>query len=74
MILSKDWVNWDLKLTKEVQHYKQMLVVKSLSEARRTLPRIWLQLTEEIAEHAKGNDDREAIITKELKSHLKELI
>ena len=59
---------------KEVQHYKKTSVVKSLLEARRTLPRMWLQPTEEIAEHAKNNDDREAIITKELKSHLKELI
>ena len=30
--------------------------------------------TEEIAQHTKGNDDREAIITKELKSHLKGLL
>ena len=29
--------------------------------------------TEEIAQHAKGNDDREAIITEELKSHLEGL-
>ena len=28
---------------------------------------------EEIAEHTKGNDDRETIIIKELKSHLKGL-
>ena len=36
---------------------------------------MWLQPTEEIAKHAKGNDDWEAIIiiTKELKSHLKRL-
>ena len=30
--------------------------------------------TEEIVQHAKGNDDREAIITKELKSHLEGLL
>ena len=29
---------------------------------------------EEIAQHAKGNDDRKAIITKELKSHLEGLL
>ena len=72
--LSKDWVNSDLSLTKEVQHYKQMSVVKSLSKARRTLPRMWLQPTEEIAKHIKGNDDKEAIIINKLKSHLKGLI
>ena len=34
---------------------------------------MWLQPTEEIAEHAKDNDDWEAIITRELKIHLKRL-
>ena len=29
---------------------------------------------EEIAQHTKGNDDKEVIITKELKSHLNELL
>ena len=32
---------------------------------------MWQQATGEIDEHAKGNDDWEAIITKELKSRLK---
>ena len=43
MTLSKDWVNCDLNLIEEVQHYKQMSVVKSLSEVRWTLPQTWLQ-------------------------------
>ena len=30
--------------------------------------------TEEITQHTKGNDDRKAIITKELKSHLEGLL
>ena len=59
---------------KEVQHYKQMPLVKSLLEVRQMLPQMWLQPTEKIAEHAKGNDDKKAIIIKELKSHLKGLI
>ena len=33
---------------KEVQNYKQTLIVKSLIEARWTLSRMWLQLTKEI--------------------------
>ena len=41
--LSKDWVNCDLKSSKEVQHYKQTSVVKSLSEVRRALSHAWLQ-------------------------------
>ena len=71
MTLTKILVNCDLKSDKEVQHYKQTSVVKSLSEVRRTLPQ---QPTEEIVEHSKGNDDREIIITKKLKSHLEGLI
>ena len=35
---------------------------------------MWLQPTEEIVEHLKDNDDYEAIITKELKSHLNGLL
>ena len=35
---------------------------------------MWLQSIKEIVENVKGNDDRETIITKELKSHLKGLI
>ena len=74
-VFSKGCVNCDFKLTNEVQHYKQTSLVKSLSEARRTLPRMWLQPTEEITEHAKGNDDWEAIITKNLRdSHIKRKI
>ena len=38
------------------------------------LSRMWLQPTEEIIEHEKGNNYKEAIITKEPKSHLKGLI
>ena len=64
---------WPQTDYKEVQHYKQTSLFKSLSEARQTLPRMWLQPTEEITEHAKGNNDWEAIIIKELKSHLKGL-
>ena len=51
----------------------QTSLVTSLSEARRTLSRMWLQPTEEITKHAKGNDNWWAIITEELKSHLKRL-
>ena len=36
-------MNRDLNLTEEVQHYKQTLAVKSLSEVRRALPQMWLQ-------------------------------
>ena len=61
-------------ICKVVQHYKQTSVIKSLSETRRTLPWMWLQPIKDITKHATGNDDREAIITKELKSHLKGLI
>ena len=65
-------MNRDLNLTEEVQHYKQTLVAKSLLEVRRTLPQMWLQ--KKSPNMQKGNDDKEAIITKELKSHLKGLI
>ena len=65
-------MNCDLKSSKEVQHYKQTLVVKSLSEVRRTLPQD--VTAEEITQHTKGNDDRKIIIIEELKSHLEELL
>ena len=43
MTLSEDWVNCDLKSRKEVQNYKQMTTVKSLSKVRRAAPQAWLQ-------------------------------
>ena len=55
----------------EVQHYKQILLVNSLSEARQTLPQMWLHPLEEIVKHVKSNDDWNIIITKEMRSHLK---
>ena len=70
--MSKDWVNCDLKSSNEVQHYKKMSIVKSLLEVRWTLPQAWLQ--KKLPKHTKGNDNRKAIITKELKSHLEGLL
>ena len=48
-----------------------MSVVKSLSEVRDATTNMTI---EEIAQHAKSNDDREAIIIEELKSHLDGLL
>ena len=64
---------WPLIDYQEVQHCKQTSLVNSLSEARRTLPQMWLQLTEGSAEHAKSNDDLVAIITRGQKSSIERL-
>ena len=61
-------MNCSLKLTKEVQHYKKninsQIIVRSQTDVATDVT------VKGIVERAKGNDDREVIITKELKSHL----
>ena len=57
----------------KVHHYKQTSPVNLMLEAKWALPQMWLQLTEGISKHAKGNDDWEVIMTGGQKSSLKRL-
>ena len=72
MILSKDWVNCDLK-SNYGSTTLQVNVSSQITIRSQTVPSTEVT-AEGITKNAKGNDDRKTIIAKKLKSHLEGLL